>query len=140
MNERERTWQHPSPAPHPATDPLDPRRAPGPRHAARDEGDSDEGASRTGEDPARGVVLVTPCFTDLALLPLHLPRWQSRGRCPAVTERSSVAPRGRRHETETPVAVARPLRMLRTVLLVNHTRTARIHIIYIRNIKYIFIP
>jgi len=33
------------------------------------------------DDPAGGLVLVTPRFTTLPLLPLATPRWRSRGRC-----------------------------------------------------------
>src|SRR5438046_3921716 len=47
-------------APRPASDPLDPRGAPGSGHALGDEADSARGGQGEGEDPARGMVLLTP--------------------------------------------------------------------------------
>ena len=47
-------------APRPASDPLDPRGAPGSGHALGDEADSARGSQGEGEDPACGMVLLTP--------------------------------------------------------------------------------
>ena len=47
-------------APRPASDPLDPRGAPGSGHALGDEADSARGGQGEGEDPVRGMVLLTP--------------------------------------------------------------------------------